>query len=176
MAAGAFAASDDLVLWQVQAAAFAGFVAGDQAAYGVSATGGTKLINKMKVNEKFAALFEKAETLVKRFGMAAIFLSRTIFSPLGPYVGYLSGALRLRWVMFTLASIAGAICWTFAYSLLGFYFASRITQIAGLISNAVGVILAGAAAFGLIWYIVSKWRESLAESATENATTENKDN
>lgn len=172
MAAGAFAASGDLTLWQVQAAAFIGFILGDQTAYFIAAKGGTKLIDRFKRREKFAALFDKAEALIRTYGMAAVFVSRTICSPLGPYVGYLSGALKLRWIKFTLASIAGALCWSFAYSLLGYFFATRITQIASLISNVVGIILALAAVIGLIWYLVDRWRKEMKEREAEELAGE----
>lgn len=159
MAAGAFAAAGDMVLWQVQAAALAGFVIGDQIAYGVAATGGARLIARLRSHRKFDALFIRAETMLARFGTLAVFLSRTIFSPVGPYLGYLSGLVRLRWLGFTLASVAGAICWCAAYSLLGYFFASRIAQIAGAIGNALGLLLAIAAIGALGWYLWTRWRE-----------------
>lgn len=165
MTAGGFAAAGDMTLWQVQLAAFAGFVAGDQLTYGIARNAGPPLVERMKASPKVGALFSRAETLVNSRGSTAVFLSRTIFSPLGPYVGYLSGALKLRWLRFTVAAILGAACWSVAYSSLGYVFATQVTQVASLISNALGFILAGAAAAGLIWYLTRSWR---AEKAGES--------
>jgi len=92
MTAGGFAAAGDLTLWQVQAAAFAGFVAGDQVTYGIARVGGAPLVARMKARPKLGPVFAKAEAMLNRRGTLAVFLSRTIFSPLGPYMGYLSGS------------------------------------------------------------------------------------
>jgi membrane protein DedA with SNARE-associated domain len=165
MTAGGFAAAGDLTLWQVQAAAFAGFVAGDQVTYGIARAGGAPLVARMKARPKLGPLFARAEAMLNRRGTLAVFLSRTIFSPLGPYMGYLSGALRLHWAAFSLAAVLGAVCWPLGYSLLGYVFATQITQVASLIGNAIGVIMAGAAARGLIWYLVRSWKAEQAKGA-----------
>jgi len=88
----------------------------------------------------------------------AVFLSRTAFSPLGPYVGYLSGALRFHWAAFSLAAVLGAGCWSLAYSYLGYAFATQIGQLARLIGNTVGIMLAGAVALGIGWYLIRSFR------------------
>lgn len=164
MTAGGFAAAGDLTLWQVQAAAFAGFVAGDQLAYGIARKGGASLVARMTSRPKLGPVFAKAEAMLNRRGTLAVFLSRTVFSPLGPYMGYLSGALRLHWGAFTLAAVLGAACWSVAYSMLGYVFATQITQVASLIGNAIGFILAGAMVVGLIWYLLRSWK---AESSKD---------
>jgi membrane-associated protein len=162
MTAGGFAAAGDLTLWQVQAAAFAGFVAGDQLTYGLARAGGAPLVARLKGRPKLGPLFGKAEAMLHRRGTLAVFLSRTIFSPLGPYMGYLSGALRLHWAGFTLAAVLGAACWCAGYSLLGYVFATQITQVASLIGNAIGVILASAVVVGLILYLYRSWKQDRA--------------
>ena len=164
MTAGGFAAAGDLTLWQVQAAAFAGFVAGDQLAYGIARKGGASLVARMTSRPKLGPVFAKAEAMLNRRGTLAVFLSRTVFSPLGPYMGYLSGALRLHWGAFTLAAVLGAACWSVAYSMLGYVFATQITQVASLIGNAIGFILARAMVVGLIWYLLRSWK---AESSKD---------
>jgi membrane protein DedA with SNARE-associated domain len=163
MAAGGFAAAGDMVLWQVQAAAFAGFIAGDQAVYAIARSGGAPLLDRMKSRGRLGPVFARAETLLDTRGPVAVFLSRTIFSPVGPYVGYLAGAMRMTWAGFTLAAVAGAAVWAIAYSTLGFVFATRITQVAGLIGNGLGVILGATVVIGLVWYLVRSWK---AEQAT----------
>jgi membrane-associated protein len=158
MAAGSFASAGDLVLWQVQAAAFAGFVLGDQMAYGVARAAGPRLVAALQRQPRLGALCDKAQQMLDKRGAVAVFLSRTIFSPLGPYMGYLSGALRLNWGAFTLAAVLGAACWSMAYSLLGYVFATQITQVAAMIGNAIGITLAGAIVTTIGVYLWRAWQ------------------
>lgn len=158
MTAGGFASSGDLVLWQVQATAFIGFVLGDQIAYGVARVGGRPLIDRLRRNPRIGALLDRAHALLQRRGLLAVFLSRTIVSPLGPYMGYLSGAVGLPWPAFTLTAAAGACCWCVGYSLLGYVFAGRIAEMAGLIGNALGFLLVGTLLLAMLWYLWRSWR------------------
>ncbi|MGL4312095.1 MAG: DedA family protein, partial [Paracoccaceae bacterium] len=165
MTAGGFAGSEDLVLWQVQAAAFAGFMAGDQLAYAAARAGGPRLLGRFRGKGKLGAMLDKSQAMLDRRGSVAVFLSRTIFSPLGPYMAYLSGALGVSWIGFTIAAALGAACWCLAYSYLGYAFADQITQLASLIGNAVGIILALAAIVGVIVYVLRGWRAEQARLA-----------
>lgn len=158
MAAGGFAAAGDMVLWQVQAVAFAGFVAGDQFVYGMARAGGTPLVKRMKSRPAAGPVFTRAGAMLQSRGPVAVFLSRTVLSPVGPYVGFLSGALRVGWPGFTLAAVAGAAVWALAYSTLGYVFATRITQVAGMIGNGLGIILAAAVVVGLVIYLHHSWK------------------
>lgn len=170
MAAGGFAATGDLQLWQVQVAGLAGFIVGDQAAYAIARGGGRGFVERMKTHPRFAGTFERAQALLLKGGAGAVFASRTIFSPLGPYIGYLSGALRMAWPSYTLAAVAGALCWSFAYSLLGYYFATRISQIASMIGNAIGIVTLAAVTLGMLWYLIGQWRASQADEKQSAAT------
>lgn len=158
MAAGGFAAAGDLVYWHLLAAALAGFVAGDQIAYHLARAGGAALIARLGRRPGPAAVLGGAQDLLDRRGLLAVFLSRTVLSPLGPYVGYLSGALGLDRSRFSAAAAAGAVTWCLAYSWLGYAFAERIAEIAALIANSVGLILALAATCGLAWWLRRGWR------------------
>jgi membrane protein DedA with SNARE-associated domain len=159
MAAGGFAAGGDLVLWQVITVAFVGFVIGDQLAYGVARCAGTTLTDRLRNSPHGEAVIKRSETLLDRKGSMAVFLSRTIVSPLGPYLGYLCGALRMRWDIYTLAAVLGAACWSLAYSSLGYVFATQLTKVASLISNGLGIILALTIAVGIGAHIRRSWRK-----------------
>jgi membrane-associated protein len=169
MTAGGFASTGDLVLWQVQAAALAGCMTGDQVAYGLARRGGAPLLALFRRRPKVAGLLDRCTTLLDRRGAVAVFLSRTVLSPLGPWMGYLAGALRLNWAVFTLAAGIGAACWAAAYTWLGYSFATRIAEIASLIGNALGVILAVVGAAGILWYLVRSYR---AERARQSSATQ----
>jgi len=165
MTAGGFAASGDLVLWQVQAMALTGFIAGDQIAYALARTGGRTLIARFRSRPGVDRLFDRAQVLLDRHGLLAVFLSRTIFSPLGPYLGYLSGFLGLSWLSFTLAAVIGALCWCVGYSLLGYVFATQIADLASLIGNAMGFLVGGLLVVAAAWYLWRSWR---SERATDD--------
>ena len=167
MTAGGFAASGDLTLWQVQTMAFVGFVLGDQIAYALAKTGGRPLIARLKNRPGADRLFGRAQLLLDRHGLLAVFLSRTVLSPLGPYLGYLSGFLGLSWLSFTLAAVVGAVCWCVGYSLLGYAFATQIAQIASLIGNVIGFLVVGCLVAAAVWYLWRSWRSERAAASSQ---------
>lgn len=157
MTAGGFAATGDLVLWQVIAGAFTGFIAGDQAAYAMARRGSSR-IDRLRTHRRIGPLIARASDLLTRRGTLAVFLSRTVFSPLGPYVSYSSGAVGLNWRLFSFAAVIGAACWAAFYALIGYSFAGQIAQIASLIGNATGIIMAAAVALGSAWWMWRSYR------------------
>ena len=158
MAAGGFAAAGDLVYWQLVLAACAGFVVGDQLVYALARRGGAPLLARLGRRPRAASAIESAEGLVRRFGVVAVFLSRTVLSPLGPWVGYLSGALRFGWARYSATATLGAICWSLAYATLGHAFAGRIAVIAPLIGSSIGVVVAGSVVVALVAWLARSWR------------------
>lgn len=142
MTAGGFAAAGDLVLWQVIGAAFGGFILGDQGTYHVARRGGPAFLARFRDRPRSGAMLQKAESLLARRGKVAVYLSRTILSPLGPYLGYLAGALGFGWVAYSGAAVLGAATWSATYAGLGYIYADQISQLAGLISNFGGIVIA----------------------------------
>ncbi|WP_405110181.1 VTT domain-containing protein [Phaeobacter sp. BS52] len=106
MTAGGFAAAGDFLFLELVGFAFVGFAVGDQILYWASRGFGTRLIAKLLRRQRASKVIERAQTLIDRRGLFAIFLTRTALSPLGPYVGCLSGALKHSWVNFTLPALA----------------------------------------------------------------------
>ena len=172
MTAGGFAASGDLVYWQVVTAAASGFVLGDQTAFGMARVGGARFQDGIARRPRAAAVMDRAKSLVERRGAWAVFLSRTVLSPIGPYVSYLTGALQFNWPKFTLAAVSGAIVWSAAYSGLGFLFATRIAEVASLVSQSLALIAALAVAGGLLAWLVASWRHAQAAQQKGGAETD----
>lgn len=160
MVAGGFAAAEDLVFWQIVLAAYAGYTIGDQLAFGIGRRAGLPLVGWLSSREAFRSTVSRAHHLIDRHGTFAVFLSRTLFSPLGPYIGYLGGAMGMRWHVFTLTANPAALVWALAYASLGFVFASRIREIASLLSSALGAVLFGASSVVLLWWLWQRWRSS----------------
>lgn len=139
LAAGAFAASGDLSLVAVSTLAFAGAALGDQAGFLLGRRGGAALSRMAGHGRKSAALMRRAGRLLGRWGVGAVFLSRWLFSPLGPYVNLLCGAGGMSWRSFSLGSLTGEALWVSIYVSLGHAFTGQITQLAALASDMVGL-------------------------------------
>lgn len=139
LAAGAFVATGDLALAPVAGAAFGGAVVGDQVGFRVGRVGGAALRGRLARNAARARLLTGAETRMEQSGRLAVFLTRWLFSPLGPYVNLLAGGARMGWMRFTLPAVLGEAIWVGMYLGLGFAFASQIGALADLLGNIVGL-------------------------------------
>lgn len=149
LAAGAFVASGDLALWQTLAAAYAGAVLGDQAGFGLGRLGGGALMRRAMARPRSAALLLRAERWLASNVVPAIFFSRWLVSPLGPYLNLAGGAARIGWGRFTASAMAGEAVWVSAYVTLGAVFAARLEAVASLLGNVSGLMAAAALALAL---------------------------
>lgn len=138
LAAGAFVASGDLQLAPVVTAAFFGAIAGDQAGFGIGRTASTALIGWLRVNRSRAKFLEQAQGTLDRRGAPAVFLSRWLFSPLGPYVNLLTGAAQMPWLIFTIMSALGEAIWVTIYVGLGFIFYDNLGAVAAVLADSAG--------------------------------------
>ncbi|MDZ4134197.1 MAG: DedA family protein [Paracoccaceae bacterium] len=144
MAGGTFAASGDLVLWEVCVAALTGALMGDQTGYWVGRRGGGAAVwKRLMQRQQTARLLGQAEALVVARGGVAVFLTRWLFSPLGPYVNLVAGATGMRWRRFALADLAGEITWVGVYVALGYAFSTHIEQVSDTLGNVIGALTAG---------------------------------
>lgn len=149
LTAGAFVASGDLSASSTAAMALGGAVLGDQAGYALGRRGAGLLRH---LGPKAAVMIETARSLVDRHGGPAVFLSRWLFSPLGPYVNFVTGAARMPWVRFTIWDLLGEAVWVMLYLGMGYAFATQIEAAAEIAGNFSGVLAAGAVALGLgLW-------------------------
>jgi membrane-associated protein len=152
LSAGGFAAAGDLVLWQAGAAALAGAVAGDQLGYRLGRIG-QRLLAGRTLPPKRAALMDKATGYLRDRGAWAVFFSRWLVSPLGPYVNFAAGAARLDRAAFTRAGIAGEVVWVTIYVGLGAAFADDILALADILGSASGLLAALAVAGALVLWL-----------------------
>lgn len=159
LAAGGFAASGDLTLWRVVLVSFVAFVVGDQLAYRISYLAGPRLFARLRTNNKMDALIVKSEDLLDRRGQSAVLLSHTILSPTCPYVSYLCGAGGMKWQAFSVVAVIGAALWTAAYVGLGYLFAGQLTQVADLLSDFFGFVIAGFVLIGSGAWLARQWKE-----------------
>ncbi|WP_102226509.1 DedA family protein [Acidimangrovimonas sediminis] len=152
LTAGGFVAAGDLGLGDTLAAALGGAVLGDQAGFALGRSGGARLLDRIARHPRRAALIGRTEALMQRRGGFGIFLSRWLFSPLGPWMNFAAGAARLSWRRFTLAGVAGETVWVALYVGTGAGFAGNLTAAMDLLGSSLGFLAAGAVTLGLgLW-------------------------
>jgi len=152
IAAGAFVASGDLSLPVVAAAAYAGAVTGDQLGFLLGRRAGRLL---PVPGSRRGDLVASAMDSLRRRGVVTVFLSRWLFSALGPWVNLAAGASGFAHPRFVLADLMGEAVWVAAYVGLGIVFGANLQAAADLAANAVGFLGAGALALALGWWL---WR------------------
>ncbi|NNK67452.1 MAG: DedA family protein [Rhodobacteraceae bacterium] len=149
LAAGAFIAAGDFSGPAVAGLALAGAVAGDQVGYAMGRAGSARLD---RLKGKPAAMVRNARYMTERHGVSAVFLSRWLLSPLGPYVNLVTGAARMHWLRFTLSDLAGEAVWITLYLGAGYVFAGQIEAVADIAANFSGTLAAAVVAVGLgLW-------------------------
>ena len=149
LAGGAFAASGDLSLWAVVAAAFGGAVIGDQAGYRAGRYGGQILEARIARVPARAALLARARAFVERWGVVGVFFSTWLVAPLGPWVNLAAGATGMGALRFTFWDALGEAIWVAIYVGLGYAFAANIDALSSVLGNAVAAVTALAVAAGL---------------------------
>jgi membrane protein DedA with SNARE-associated domain len=145
LAGGAFAATGDLSLTVVASAALVGAVAGDQAGWLVGRSG-SGLLRRVAASPARRQMLARARSRLERNDLVTVYLTRWLFSPLGPWVNLAAGATGLRWHRFTLGSIAGELTWVALYVGLGWAFAAQVDRLGSLMGNLTGFAAAAGVA------------------------------
>ena len=155
LASGAFVASGDLAPNSVIVAALVGAVLGDQVGYGAGRAGFSAAESWLMRNPLRASVLTRAQDTMQRRGAAAVFLSRWLFSVLGPYVNLIAGGARMNWATFTLMGIAGEMVWVAVYIGLGYAAGGQLAMVTEMLGNATGLATSALVTLGLGWVI---WR------------------
>ncbi len=143
LSAGSFVATGDLGLGATYLAALTAAVAGDQAGYQLGRLGGAGLLERLSRNPDRKALIARARSWLDSRTAMGVFLTRWLFSPLGPYVNFIGGATGLARLRFSLWSVLGEAVWVGLYVTLGVVFGNNIAAAADLASDLIGLIAAG---------------------------------
>lgn len=126
VAAGGLVAAGDLG-WEVALATpFAGAVAGDQAGYWLGRRGGSALTAWLARQPARAAAGARARDLIVQRCAGAVFLTRWLLAPLGPYVNVACGMAGVSWARFSVPAVAGKAVWVGLYVGVGFSVAGNI--------------------------------------------------
>ena len=156
--AGAFVASEDLILWQVYIGALAGAILGDQVGYHIGKWGGSQMIGKLSKSPARKKVADRATRLVEKHGGVGVFFSTWLFAPLGPYVNFIAGSAKLGWARFTIWDTLGETIWVTIYISFGYVFASNLTLASQYAGNTLGAIAAFALAGAMLFWIVKSLR------------------
>ena len=146
MLMGALAAAGDFTLWLVVAVALASAITGDQIGYVIGRTVGQRLVPVVSRNAARRKAIERAQQEMDTRGSMAVFLTRWLLSPLGPYLNLMAGASGFSWMRFALAGILGEAVWVGLYTGLGATFNESVTEIAEISGSISGFLAAGAVA------------------------------
>lgn len=155
LTAGGFAAAGDLVLWQAFGAAAAGGIAGDQLGYWAGRGFGASVLSRLRADAGRDRLLAKADALMDRRGVLAVFLSRWLVSPLGPYVNVIAGSTRYGWARFTAAGAAGESLWAGLYVGAGYGFAGNVEAASQALGSALGMVGGVGAVLALGYWLFS---------------------
>lgn len=153
MTAGGFVASGDLAAVQTVGAALMGAVLGDQMGYVIGRHGGGPFLDVLRRSPKRGKMVDRAVAYLHRRGWLGVFLSRWLFSPLGPWINLAGGAAGLHWRAFTQAGIMGELVWVTVYVGLGWGFSGHLVELADLLGNASGFLAALAVTVGLGFWL-----------------------
>lgn len=156
LAVGAIAADGGLSAAAVLAWGVGGAVAGDQAGYWVGRLGGRGLVAAAAARFSLGPALAKAEAAAGRWGALGVFLTRWLFSPLGPSMNLVAGVGRMPWPVFTVWGFLGEAVWVGLYTGLGYAFAGSIPAIADLLGTATWFLIAAAATAALGWALLRR--------------------
>lgn len=145
LTAGGFVAAGDLALLPTFAAAAGGGIAGDQLGFWAGRKVGTPLLDRVRRDPARDKLLKKAVVMLEAKGIVAVFLTRWLFSPLGPWINLVTGSTGYGWHRFTAAGVAGEAVWSGLYVGMGYGFAGNITAASDMLGSVLGILAGGAA-------------------------------
>ncbi len=158
LTSGALAAAGDLIIWQVLLVATIAYWIGDQLAFAIARFAGPSLLTRLRQIQRTKPILNKSEALLKNYGWLAIFISHTIFSPTGPYVSYVSGAVKTNWFKFTAIALPSSTLWTISYAMLGYLFAGELPQMSDLVTSMLIVGIFTAISIALAIWLTILWQ------------------
>jgi membrane protein DedA with SNARE-associated domain len=162
LTAGGFAAAGDLVLWQAFGAAAAGGIAGDQLGYWAGRRYGRAFLARLRKDAARDKLLARADAMMDRRGVLAVFFSRWLVSPLGPWVNLTAGSTGYGWPRFTLAAVAGEAVWAGLYVGTGHVFAGNVKAASEMLGSVLGLMAGGGAVLALGYWLWAASRTDVA--------------
>jgi membrane-associated protein len=158
LTSGGFVASGDLAMVPTLLAAAGGGIAGDQVGYWAGRRFGSRLLTRMRRDPARDKLLGRAVAMIERRGLVAIYLTRWLISPLGPWVNLTAGSTGYGWHRFTVAGVAGEATWAGLYVGMGYVFAGNVEAASSMLGSLLGVVAGGAAVIFLGMWLFNAQR------------------
>ncbi|MBY4892536.1 DedA family protein [Rhodobacteraceae bacterium N5(2021)] len=143
LSAGAFVAAGDLTFAAIWMAAWGAAVLGDNTGFLIGRTGGARVIARLARAPSRAKVIARAEASLAGYDGLGVFFSTWLFAPLGPYVNFVAGSIRMPWARYAVFDMAGEAIWVSFYLGLGYAFGDHIDDLSMLLGNASGFLVAG---------------------------------
>ena len=174
VAAGSFAQFGELKLWQVLAVGSVGSVLGDQIGYVLGRWGGPA-VKRLSQRIGGTAKVKQAEDFTRRWGASAIFFTRWLVTPLGPWLNLTSGMAAYPWAKFLLWDVIGETLWVVIYVCLGKLFSDSVQSLVEILGSLtwviVGLVVAALLGWQLLQYLRPiRVRNSAAEKLMADST------
>jgi len=152
LAAGSFVEQGELNLWPVLVLASAGAIIGDNIGYALGRWGGERAARTFSRLVGGEQQLKHAEHWLRRWEGASVFLTRWLFTPLGPLVNLMSGASRYPWPRFLLYDALGEALWVVLYVLLGKFFSDSVQLMSEFFGDFTWMIV------GLLFVLILGWQ------------------
>ena len=166
LAAGFFASQGHFHLWEVMAIAACGAVLGDNAGYLIGRKVGRSTIERYG---RYAGLNHKRIAHMERYfenhGDKTILVARFI-TGLRVFAALLAGSAKMRWRTFVVFNMLGALLWSFAITLAGFFFGRSWDLLEKWIKGA-GLIALGVAVLIFVVMMIRRRRRQREEQLDE---------
>ena len=122
--------------WWAIVLASAGAIVGDMTGYALGRWGGQALLARLtRLLSKRIGLAE-AQKQAQRWGGAAIFFSRWLVTPLGPWMNLASGTMGYPCVRFLIWDVLGEVLCSVLFISVGRIFSDRVLALASLVGDA----------------------------------------
>jgi len=171
LAAGFFAALGHFHLGIVMAVACIGAVLGDNAGYFIGSKLGRAALLRYG---RYAGLTPKRlgmfESFFERHGDKTILVARFI-TGLRVFAALLAGAAHMRWPRFALYNFLGAVLWSIAITLLGYFFGHSWHLLERWVGGIGAAALAAVIVAGVVIFLVRRRRRA-SQAAVEREKIE----
>jgi len=154
---GSLVAQGEMIRWQVLVAGITGSVIGDQIGFFAGRFGGRLLLRRLTKLVGQTGV-KRAEAFTMRWGGAAIFFSRWLVNPLGPWINLSSGIAGYPWIRFFVWDIFGEIWWVVLFVSLGAIFSDRVQSLTDILGHLTWVIAGAITVIILAWKLFGHFR------------------
>src|SRR5437870_4027855 len=158
LVAGYFASTGEFHLWLVMLIAATGAVVGDNIGFAIGHHYGRSVLLRIG---RFIFLTPRRlahlESYFTRYGDKTILVARFIFG-LRVVGALLAGASNMKWRIFVVYNVAGAVLWSTVITTLGYLFGASLPLLAKWVGRSGTILLTAAIVIGLIAWRVQRHR------------------